>query len=425
MTLGRLIRQWIGFFLLLAGLAVIAWPFIQGHAAGQQQNQSLEQALREIYRTGDEEAEAATEAEESTDVMEGAPSETTDSLTEATDSEQDTAAENERTSDAETQEAQTDSKQADAPAVQPVPAGNLFGAYASLQDRYRGAGDGQLAALYAACLSYNERLYASGQAGLDSLKSTERFDLDTTAYGFSENVIGAIWVPRMGVQFALYLGAGTMNLNRGTAILGKTSIPMSIGTNHTAIAGHRGASGTAMFRDIQTMQMGDPIYIITPWELLTYRVSSIKIVSNMDLTWTYIQEGRNQISLMTCHPYTQNYQRYIVTADLSEEPFPGVEAVEYEMEATKDESPREVIEMDTEGVTEIVYVDSSSIKPDSREYGSNVSNLVILAESKMKGLLIGVSVLCLLAFVRVVLSTREYLVGRRKRSQSGEITGRI
>ena len=139
-----------------------------------------------------------------------------------------------------------------------------------------------------------------------------------------------------------------------------------------------------MFREIQKLQIDDPIYVTTPWQTLVYRVCEIRIVTPEDNSWCKIQPGRTLISLMTCHPYGQNYQRYIVFAELSPEDKPSEEEILQENLQSYDPAPREVTVVNSDGSSEAVFVDPASIQPDSREYGSVLSNFAILAEDNMK-----------------------------------------
>lgn len=250
--------------------------------------------------------------------------------------------------------------------------------------------------LYQLCKEYNEAILSNGQEGLTSTESTERFPIDARDFGFAENTIGTIWIPRMEVELPLYLGAGKDQMAKGAAVMGQTSLPLREGSTNTAIAGHRGYYGTAMFRDIQKLQMDDPICITTPWDELVYRVSEIRIVLPEDTQWCRIEEGKQLLSLMTCHPYPGNEQRYIVIAQLTEEKIPSTQEAEEQMAATYRQEARLATLYDEKGNAETVWVDADSLTPNSSEYGAVWSNLMILAEDKMRLVLAAVSLLALL-----------------------------
>ena len=104
---------------------------------------------------------------------------------------------------------------------------------------------------------------------------------------------------------------------KGAALLGETSMPLGETNSNTVIAAHRGWKGIPMFQNIQQIQLGDKIQITTPWDVLIYRVCDLKIISPDDSREIFIQEGRELVTLLTCHPYTHNYQRYLVFAERS------------------------------------------------------------------------------------------------------------
>ena len=237
---------------------------------------------------------------------------------------------------------------------------------------------------YQAAKAYNASLLSSGQEAMTSRSDLEQFALSALDYGYAENIIGTIQIPRMEIELGLYLGANSENMAKGAAIFGMTSLPLGQESENAAIAGHRGWRGAPMFREIQKLQIDDPIYVTTPWQTLVYRVFEIRIVTPEDNTWCKIQQGRTLISLMTCHPYGQNYQRYIVLAELCQEDKPSEEEILQNNLQSYDPAPREVTLVNSDGTSETVIVDPASIQPDGSEYGSVLSNFVILAEDNMK-----------------------------------------
>ena len=239
-------------------------------------------------------------------------------------------------------------------------------------------------AFYQAAKDYNASLLGGGQDAMLHRADVEQFALNALDYGSSENIIGTIQIPRMEIELGLYLGANSENMAKGVAIFGMTSLPLGRESENVAIAGHRGWRGAPMFREIQKLQIDDPIYVTTPWQTLVYRVFEIRIVTPEDNTWCKIQQGRTLISLMTCHPYGQNYQRYIVLAELCQEDKPSEEEILQNNLQSYDPAPREVTLVNSDGTSETVIVDPASIQPDGSEYGSVLSNFVILAEDNMK-----------------------------------------
>ena len=148
--------------------------------------------------------------------------------------------------------------------------------------------------------------------------------------------------------------------------------------------------------------MEDPIYITTPWQELMYRVCEIRIVTPEDNSWCQIQQDRTLISLMTCHPYGQNSQRYIVFAELCREEKP---AREEDTLQSFDPGPRTATLVHSDGTSETVMVDPSAIQPDGSEYGSVLSNFIILAEDTMQAVAWIAAVLVALAGLWLTVMT--------------------
>ena len=169
--------------------------------------------------------------------------------------------------------------------------------------------------LYGQMQEYNENLFASGQSEFKDAWSYQKPSFDLSKWGFEENVIGYIDIPRMDVRLPLYLGATEENMRLGSVQLTETSLPIGGNNTNCVIAGHRGYYGAAMFRDIENLQIGDEIHVTNLWEELTYLVCELDVIDPADTHRVLLQEGRDLITLITCHPYRHNHQRYLVCAE--------------------------------------------------------------------------------------------------------------
>ena len=79
------------------------------------------------------------------------------------------------------------------------------------------------------------------------------------------------------------------------------------------IAGHRGWRGADYFRHIDRLQVGDTVTLTNLWETLTYTVADIQIIQPHEANKIKIQQGRDLLTLLTCHPYASGgRQRYVV-----------------------------------------------------------------------------------------------------------------
>jgi sortase A len=67
---------------------------------------------------------------------------------------------------------------------------------------------------------------------------------------------------------------------------------------------------------VTELKPGDEVIISNLWETMTYVVTETKIIMPNEVDQILIQEGRDMITLLTCHPYASGgKQRYLVFCD--------------------------------------------------------------------------------------------------------------
>lgn len=159
---------------------------------------------------------------------------------------------------------------------------------------------------------YNKKIFDERQTGLKDAWSYEDPEFDLTRYGITDNVIGELRIPAINCDLPLYLGATWENMAYGAVQLGQTSMPLGGKNTNCVIAAHRGCTNGDYFLYIHNLDIGDRVYIDNMWETLTYRVCEIRIISPSDRQSVLIQDGRDMVTLISCHPYPFNYQRYAV-----------------------------------------------------------------------------------------------------------------
>ena len=158
---------------------------------------------------------------------------------------------------------------------------------------------------------YNEKIYENHQKDFRDVNSYQSSPISLK--GFKDGKFGYIKIPKMNVKLPLYVGASDSHLASGAAILGQTSIPVGEIDTNSVIAGHRGYQGAPFFREIEKLDKGDTITIVNPWDTLEYEVTGIDVISPFNTDAVMIQEGRDMITLVTCHPYRSGGKyRYIV-----------------------------------------------------------------------------------------------------------------
>ena len=173
--------------------------------------------------------------------------------------------------------------------------------------------------LLAALQAYNQRIYVEKQSGLVDLEACEEPAADLPAYGIEDEIIGVLEIPAMELTMPVYLGASDDHLTAGAAVLGNTSAPIGGNNTNCVIAGHRGWKGSDYFRHIDKLTVGDEVVITTLWETLTYTVTDIQIIQPHEVEKIKIQQGRDLLTLLTCHPYASGgKQRYVVYCERTE-----------------------------------------------------------------------------------------------------------
>ncbi len=154
--------------------------------------------------------------------------------------------------------------------------------------------------LYLQMLQYNNRLYENGQSELTDPWAYEQASFNLTEYGFDENVIGFIEIPKIEVVLPIYLGASTENMKKGAVHLSQTSLPIGGANTNSVIAGHRGYYGAVFFKYLVELKEGDEVIVTNLWESLKYEVTQTTTILDTEADKLKIKQGADMLSLFTC-----------------------------------------------------------------------------------------------------------------------------
>lgn len=167
--------------------------------------------------------------------------------------------------------------------------------------------------LLEAMQNYNREIWEQRQVGLCDPWAYTQPSFKLGEYGLEDEVFGVITIPKLDIELPIYLGATNKHMADGAAHLSQTSIPVGGENTNSVIAGHRGYRGAAYFRYITELKPGDEIIITNLWGQLRYTVVETKIIDPNDVDEILIQENRELLTLLTCHPYASGgKQRYVV-----------------------------------------------------------------------------------------------------------------
>lgn len=177
------------------------------------------------------------------------------------------------------------------------------------------AGNSPLDGLLKKVEAYNKSLYEEGQKRLVDPFSYEVSSFNLSEYGIEDDLFGYIEIPKLNVKLGIYLGATAAHMTKGAVHLTQTSLPIGGANTNAVIAAHRGTRYSDMFLHIDRLEVGDEVTVTNAWQTLTYKVASIAIIAPNEINKVLIQPDRDMVTLISCNPYGQSTQRYVVYCD--------------------------------------------------------------------------------------------------------------
>ena len=166
--------------------------------------------------------------------------------------------------------------------------------------------------LYDLLKSENEKVYQTGERRFLNEKSSDKTDIKLSDYGLNDNIFGFIEIPSINITLPIYFGSSEENMRLGATHLTGTSYPIGGVNTNSVIAAHRGFYKTEMFRHIDKIQLGDSLIITNPFDKLTYVAYKIDIIKPNELDKLTIVSGEDMVTIISCHPFPHNYERYVV-----------------------------------------------------------------------------------------------------------------
>lgn len=166
--------------------------------------------------------------------------------------------------------------------------------------------------LYQYMLRRNKELFDTNQRSLNSSASYMQPEINLKDYGINSGSIGTLEIDKLGLKLSIFLGANDDNMVAGCGHLTNTSYPIGGKNTNCVIAVHRGLGGSDFLRYVEKLQTGDIVRIENFWYTLEYKVVSYRIIEPDEVKPIFIQNGKDMLTLYTCHPYGINSQRYLV-----------------------------------------------------------------------------------------------------------------
>ena len=170
----------------------------------------------------------------------------------------------------------------------------------------------KLKELYNLLVEENKKIYDDKQNKFLIKKIYENQEINLIDYGLTDNVFGFLEIPSIDVTLPLYLGASKEHMSLGATHLTGTSYPVGGISTNSVIAAHRGYYRTQMFRHIDDIKIGDKLYIKNFMTTLEYSAVKTSVIRPDELNKLLIEDNRDLVTIISCHPYPRNYQRYVV-----------------------------------------------------------------------------------------------------------------
>src|SRR5690554_458233 len=127
-----------------------------------------------------------------------------------------------------------------------------------------------------------------------------------------------IVIPAIDVDAAIYGGDDWYALQKGVGHYLNSANPGENG--NMVLTAHNDVYGE-IFRYLEDLEVGDEVRVqADSGKWYTYRVRETHIVEPSE-TWVLSHQNRPTVTLITCHPYRVDTQRYVVFADLVGESF--------------------------------------------------------------------------------------------------------
>jgi LPXTG-site transpeptidase (sortase) family protein len=165
---------------------------------------------------------------------------------------------------------------------------------------------------------------AAAQSAAEAERLSKLTGLKAAADAYMEQIrghvgkaIGRIVIPNIGVDVVMVEGNfedySDSYLRKGPGRWPETRLPGQGGA--VVVSGHRTTYG-APFRKLNELKAGDEIQLVMPYAIVRYTVTEVIIVQP-DEVEAVADRGKEQVSLVACHPISYARQRIVVKGDLS------------------------------------------------------------------------------------------------------------
>ena len=125
-------------------------------------------------------------------------------------------------------------------------------------------------------------------------------------------VMAYVDIPKINVYLPVQHGTDADTLEKSVGHVVGTSLPVGGSSTHSVLSAHSGMASAKLFSDINQLAEGDTFYIHVLGDTLAYKVDAINTVLPTDTSLLQIEDGKDQVTLVTCTPFGVNTHRLLV-----------------------------------------------------------------------------------------------------------------
>ena len=125
-------------------------------------------------------------------------------------------------------------------------------------------------------------------------------------------VMAYVDIPKINVYLPVQHGTDADTLEKSVGHVVGTSLPVGGSSTHSVLSAHSGMASAKLFSDIDQLAEGDTFYIHVLGDTLAYKVDAINTVLPTDTSLLQIEDGKDQVTLVTCTPFGVNTHRLLV-----------------------------------------------------------------------------------------------------------------
>lgn len=125
-------------------------------------------------------------------------------------------------------------------------------------------------------------------------------------------VMAYVDIPKINVYLPVQHGTDADTLEKSVGHVVDTSLPVGGSSTHAVLSAHSGMASSKLFSDIDQLTEGNTFYIHVLGEVLAYKVDTINTVLPTDTSLLQIEDGKDQVTLVTCTPFGINTHRLLV-----------------------------------------------------------------------------------------------------------------